>query len=147
VGGGPSDPPPHDIVEKADEAMAQQEQYLWDIWISDVGATGISFARGRTAVASSLLVHAAPQTFNVEVRDSAGRVIAKGENLVRTFDSPMTRLRIQNGSITREDIWPVESDNGSLVLLAGGEVGTLQRWWNDEDHQQWRWSLEFYNHR
>jgi hypothetical protein len=127
--------------------MAQQEQYLWDVWISNAGATGISFARGRTAVASSILVHAAPQTLNVEVRDSAGRVIAKGENLARTGDSPMARLRIEGGSITREDFWPGEAGIGSLVILAGGEVGTLQRWWNDQDHRQWRWSLEFYNHR
>jgi hypothetical protein len=27
--------------------MPTQEQQVWDLWISDIGATGISFARGR----------------------------------------------------------------------------------------------------
>jgi hypothetical protein len=35
----------------------------------------------------------------------------------------------------------------SSVILAGGEVGTLQLWWNDAEDQQWRWQLEFYNLR
>jgi hypothetical protein len=33
------------------------------------------------------------------------------------------------------------------VIVVGGEVGILQSWWNDPQHQEWRWSLEFYNHR
>ena len=127
--------------------MAQQEQHLWDLWIADVGATGINFARGRTAPTNILLVHAAPQTLNVEVRTSDGKPVARGENLARTADTPIARLRLQGNTITREDIWPVEADHGSLVIVAGGEVGTLQKWWNDAEHQQWRWSLEFYNHR
>src|SRR5919109_122633 len=114
--------------------MAQQEQYLWDLWIADVGATGINFARGRTARTNVLLVHAAPQTLNVEVRSADGTVIAKAENLTRTTDTPMARLRLQGNTITREDIWPTEADYGTLVIVAGGEVGTLQKWWNDAGH-------------
>ena len=90
---------------------------------------------------------AAPQKLNVEVHNSAGMVIARGENLSRTADTPMIRLRRQGDKITREDIWPTESDFGTRVIVAGGEVGTLQKWWNDAEQQQWRWSLEFYNHR
>ena len=127
--------------------MALKEHYTWDLWLTDAGATGISFARGLSAPTSTLLVHAAPQTLNVEVRGSDGSRIATGENLARTADTPMARLRIQGESITREDIWPTEADYGSPVIVAGDEIGTLKQWWNDEGHQQWRWSLEFYNHR
>ena len=123
------------------------EQYLWDLWIPDAGATGISFARGRVNPTRTLLVHAAPEKLSVEVRDSQGKVIARGENLARTADTPMARLRIEGNTITREDTWPTEADYGTLVIVAGGEVGTLRSWWNDADHQEWRWNLEFYNHR
>lgn len=127
--------------------MAQEDRYTWDLWLTDAGATGINFARGISAPTSTMLVHAAPQTLNVEVRGSDGRLIAKGENLARTTDSPIVRLRLQGTSITREDIWPTETDYGSLLIVAGGEIGTLLYWWNDEQRQQWRWRLEFYNHR
>lgn len=127
--------------------MAQEDRYTWDLWLTDAGATGINFARGISAPTSTMLVHAAPQTLNVEVRGSDGRLIAKGENLARTTDSPIARLRLQGTSITREDIWPTETDYGSLLIVAGGEIGTLLYWWNDEQRQQWRWRLEFYNHR
>jgi hypothetical protein len=36
---------------------------------------------------------------------------------------------------------------GTLIIVAGGEVGTLQKWWNYAEQQQWRWNMEFYNHR
>lgn len=127
--------------------MAQEDRYTWDLWLTDAGATGISFARGISAPTSTMLVHAAPPALNVEVRGSDGRLIAKGENLARTIDSPIARLRLQGASITREDIWPTEADYGSLLIVAGGEIGTLLYWWNDEQRQQWRWRLEFYNHR
>jgi hypothetical protein len=127
--------------------MAAKEQQIWDLWIADVGATGISFARGRLDPTDVLLVHAAPQQLNVEVRNNEGMVIARGENLSRTADTPMARLRRQGNKITREDIWPAKADYGACVIVAGGEVGTLQEWWNDAEQQQWRWRLEFYNHR
>ena len=127
--------------------MPAQEQQVWDLWIPDVGATGISFARGRLDATEVIIVHAAPEKLNVEVRDHQGNVLARGENLLRTTNSPMARLRRQGNKITREDIWPTEADYGTLVIVAGGEVGTLQKWWNDAGQQEWRWSLEFYNHR
>ncbi len=105
--------------------MLAQEQQVWDLWIPDVGATGISFARGRLDATEVIIVH----------------------DLPRTTNSPMARLRRQGNKITREDIWPTEADYGTLVIVAGGEVGTLQKWWNDAEQQEWRWSLEFYNHR
>ena len=127
--------------------MPAQEQQVWDLWIPDVGATGISFARGRLDATNVIIVHAVPEKLNVEVCDDQGNVLARGENLPRTTNSPMARLRRQGNKITREDIWPTEADYGTLVIVAGGEVGTLQKWWNDAGQQEWRWSLEFYNHR
>ena len=124
-----------------------KEQQLWDLWIADVGATGISFARGRLDATDTMIVHAAPEKLHVEVRTSEGVVVARGENLVRSADTPMARLRITGDKITREDIWPVESDYGTFVIVAGGEVGILRSWWNDAEQQEWRWNLEFYNHR
>ena len=127
--------------------MPAKQQHLWDLWIADVGATGISFARGRLDPTNTMIVHAAPQKLDVEVRANNGTVVARGENLVRSADTPMARLRIAGNRITREDIWPTESDYGTPVIVAGGEVGSLLSWWNNAEHQEWRWSLEFYNHR
>ena len=122
-------------------------QQIWDLWIPDVAAQGISFARGRLDAVEVLLVHAAPEKITVEVHDDNGAVLAKGADLPRTANTPMARLRRQGDHVTREDMWPTEAEYGMPVLLAGGEVGILQRWWNDPEEQQWRWSVEFYNHR
>ncbi len=127
--------------------MATHEMHVWDLWIADVGATGISFARGRLNSTETMIVHAAPEKLNVEVRNDAGTVLAQGQDLARTTNSPMAILRIQGNTITREDFWPTEGDYGTPVIVAGGEVGILQRWWNDSQQQEWRWSIEFYNHR
>jgi len=127
--------------------MPAKDQELWDLWIADVGATGISFVRGRLNATDVMLVHAAPEKLHVEVRDSEGTVVAKGEQLSRTVDSPMARLRRQGNTIMREDCWPTEADYGIPVIVAGGEVGILWQWWNDPGQQEWRWSLELYNHR
>ena len=43
---------------------------IWDLWIADVGATGISLARGRLDATDVVIVHAAPEKLNVEVRNS-----------------------------------------------------------------------------
>ena len=125
----------------------QPQQHIWDLWIAGVGATGISFARGRMNATDTVIVHAAPEQLDVEVRDADGSLVAKGESLKRTTNSPMARLRKQGNTITREDFWPTEADYGTNVIVAGGEVGTLQQWWNDAEQQEWRWRLEFYNHR
>jgi hypothetical protein len=71
----------------------------------------------------------------------------QGTDLPRTANTPMARLQRQGNQVIRKDIWPTEADYGLPVLLAGGEVGILQQWWNDPEEQQWRWRVEFYNHR
>lgn len=119
----------------------------WDLWFPKGGSTGISFARGRISGAEVMLVHAAPPYLTVHVRDNEGRVIASGQDLESTADTPIARLTLQGDQIEREDIWPQESDLGCLVILPGGEVGTLKTWWHAEDHSEWRWQIELYNKR
>ncbi|MEZ4553912.1 MAG: hypothetical protein R3B59_08395 [Dehalococcoidia bacterium] len=58
----------------------------------------------------------------------------------------MTRLTKQGDAVVREDRWPDDGDLGALVLLPGGEVGTLVEWWNAADGSEWRWRVEFENH-
>ncbi len=127
--------------------MAQNACHIWDLWIADVGPTGISFARGQLNPTDVLLVHAAPPQLNVAVLSDAGEILAQGHDLLRSASSPIARLLRQDQAITREDIWPTEADYGTPVILPGGEVGILERWWNDPDQQEWRWSIELYNHR
>ena len=131
--------------------MAEQqpppERLVWDLWIPDAGSTGISFARGQSAASPVMLTHAAPPKLTVEVRDEHGAIVARGENLAATNETPMARLRCEGDRITREDIWPTRDDLGSPVIVAGGEVGILTAWWNAPDHSEWRWSIELYNHR
>jgi hypothetical protein len=59
----------------------------------------------------------------------------------------MARLAVDDGRISREDRWPTADDLGALVILPGGEVGTLIEWWNAADGSEWRWRLELYNRR
>lgn len=127
--------------------MTQHPLQIWDLWIADTGATGISFARGRLNPTNLLLVHAAPQQLNIDVRDDDGTLLARGNDLMRAESTPITRLRRQGSTIIREDIWPTEADHGAPIILPGGEVGILQHWWHAPDHQEWRWTVEFYNHR
>jgi hypothetical protein len=118
----------------------------WDLWYPNAGATGMSFARGRIAEAQAMLVHAAPPVLTVTVRAEDGRVLAVGKDLAANGTTPITRLIRRGDRIERKDIWPEHADIGSLVLLAGGEVGTLKQWWHSEDHSEWRWQIELYNH-
>lgn len=118
----------------------------WDVWYPNAGATGMSFARGRIAGAEVMLVHAAPPVLTVMVRAEDGRVLAEGKDLPASANTPITRLTRHGDRIERQDIWPEREDIGSLVLLAGGEVGTMKQWWHAEDHSEWRWQIELYNH-
>ncbi len=108
--------------------MATHEMHVWDLWIADVGATGISFARGRLDPTETMIVHAAPETLNVEVRNAVGTVLARGQDLARTIDSPMAKLRVQGNTITREDFWPTTEHLFSLLEVklvscsAGGMI-------------------------
>ncbi len=120
---------------------------IWDLWYPNAAAQGLPFARGRLDQTEVLLVHAAPDQLRVEVRTDAGVLLAAGDQLPRTADRPMARLRRQGSHVTREDLWPTDEDIGRPVIVAGGEVGILQAWWNADDGQEWRWQLELYNHR
>lgn len=123
------------------------ELEIWDLWYPNAAAQGLSFARSRLDHTDVLLVHAAPESLRVEVRDDSGRLLAFGDQLARTKRTPMARL-VRNGErINRTDIWPSEGDIGRPVILPGGEVGILKSWWNAPDEQEWRWQVEFYNHR
>jgi len=59
---------------------------------------------------------------------------------------PITRTKFEIQC--RVPVWlRGDQDLGQLVMLPGGEVGQLTAWWSPEDHQEWRWSVELYNHR
>lgn len=125
--------------------MAEQE--IWDIWYPNAAAQGLSFARGRLNHTDTVLVHALPDAVRVEVRNDAGQRCAFGDQLTRTADRPMARLTREGDRIVREDLWPEARDQGRPVILPGGEVGMLTGWWNAADGTEWRWQVEFYNHR
>ena len=123
------------------------DREVWDLWYPNAAAQGLSFARGRLDHTDVLLVHAAPEALRVEVRSDAGELLACGDQLPRTADRPIARLRREGARITREDLWPEAEDIGRPVILPGGEVGILRTWWNAADGQEWRWTVELYNHR
>jgi hypothetical protein len=123
------------------------EQQIWDLWIPDVGSQGLSFARGRCDETETLLVHAAPRHLSVDVWTDQGRLLARGRNLARTDETPMAKLQRRGNQIIRQEIWPTQAEYGLPVILAGGEIGILRAWWNDPGKQEWRWSIELYNHR
>jgi hypothetical protein len=127
--------------------MTQGDHQIWDLWYPDAAAQGLPFARGRLAATNILLVHAAPDTLDVAVRGDDGRVLAQGRGLARTAERPIARLKVHDGLIAREDLWPADDDIGRPVILPGGEVGILLGWWNAADGSEWRWQVEFYNHR
>jgi hypothetical protein len=127
--------------------MADHTTQEWDVWYPKAAATGLPFARGRVAGTDVMLVHAAPPVLAVMVRDGEGRVVATGSDLEATNDTPIARLTRRGDHLEREDIWPGADDIGQLVLLPGGEVGTLKQWWHADDHSEWRWQIELYNHR
>lgn len=120
---------------------------VWDLWYPNAGAQGLSFARGRLDATDTLLVHATPEALRVEVQDDHGELIAFGDQLKRTAESPITLLRLSGREITREDLWLDDSHVGLPVLFPGGEVGILCSWWNSPERDEWRWQVEFYNHR
>ena len=123
------------------------ELQIWDLWYPQAGATGLSFARGRLDKTNTLLVHAPPPMLTVEIRSDDGRRLAYARDLAQTADRPMARLTLWGEQISREDLWPTENDIGLVIILPGGEVGKLVSWWNAEDGSEWRWQVEFYNHR
>ena len=127
--------------------MIQGDHQVWDLWYPDAAAQGLPFARGRLDSTDVLLVHAAPARLDVVVRSDGGEVLAQGAGLARTAERPMARLSVRDGQVARDDLWPTGDDLGRPVILPGGEVGILLGWWNAEDGSEWRWQVEFYNHR
>jgi hypothetical protein len=128
--------------------MSEKPVQTWELWFPEAAATGLEFARARIDPTDVLWVHAAPATLAVTVREGDDRVTARGEPLRRVGEQlPMTRLAVRAGAVMREDRWPTDGDLGALVILPGGEVGTLVAWWNAPDGSEWRWRVEFYNHR
>jgi hypothetical protein len=119
----------------------------WDLWYPGAASTGLSFGRGSLDPTDVLWVHSAPKKVDVTVRRFDGSIRARGQVGRDGPYLPMTRLAIGDGKLSREDRWPAAQDIGSLVLLPGGEVGTLIEWWNAPDGSEWRWRLEFYNRR
>jgi hypothetical protein len=126
--------------------MSQQKEE-WEIWYPKAAATGLLFARCRVdAQIEHMLVHAAPEVLTAVVRGE-GQVQSEGIDLGARADTPIARLSRRGDRIEREDIWPGLGELGLPVLLAGGEVGILKQWWHAEDHSEWRWQIELYNHR
>jgi hypothetical protein len=121
---------------------------IWDLWYPNAAAQGLPFCRARVDPTDELLVHAAPDALRVEVRDDDGVLRASADQLrLAGAYFPMTRLRREGALVVREDGWPLAGDIGRVVLLPGGEAGTLREWQNADDGSEWRWSIEFYNHR
>ncbi|MHB8508448.1 MAG: DUF7712 family protein [Candidatus Dormibacteria bacterium] len=119
----------------------------WEVWFPAAAANGLLVARARVDPAQVMWLHAAPEVVAVVVREGEETILSRADELKRDGRYlPMTRLERMGESIIREDRWPAESDLGALVLLPGGEVGTLISWWNAEDGSEWRWQIELYNH-
>lgn len=121
--------------------------YIWELRNPDGAMLGMEFARGVSAATDVVLAHSLPERIDVVVRDENDNVIAKGEGLTGDEPTPMARLRVRNGDVTRESVWPTEEDLGRVVILPGGEVATLKSWWNADDGSEWRWQVEFWNKR
>jgi hypothetical protein len=129
--------------------MSMRQLELWDLWYPFAGATGVPFARGRLDSTNLMWVHAAPEALTVEIRSDDGRLLARGQDLLRTTPDglPMTKLTRIGERVVREDLWPSADAVGSTVILPGGEVGIIKSWWHAPDYSEWRWVVEFYNHR
>lgn len=119
--------------------------HTWEIRNPDGGMLGLEFAKGRMAAHAEVLCHALPERVDVEVRGTSGMVVASAHGLEGGASTPMARLSIRGGAITRENVWPDEDDLGKPVILPGGEIGILRSWWNADDGSQWTWNVEFHN--
>ena len=119
----------------------------WEVWFPAAAANGLLVARARVDPARVMWLHAAPEVIAVVVREGEESILSRADELKRAGRYlPMTRLERAGASIAREDRWPTDADLGALVLLPGGEVGTLTSWWNAVDGSEWRWQIELYNH-
>jgi hypothetical protein len=118
---------------------------VWQLRSTDGGSAGLEFARSSIDPSRTVLVHAAPTRLDVEVLANGEHLIAIGRDLrpgAEEDETPMTRLVIDGTRVLRSQVWPVEEDLGSVVLLPGGEAGVLRSWATDPDRSSWTWSLE-----
>lgn len=121
--------------------------YIWELRNPDGAMLGVEWARGRSEAADVALVHSLPERIDIVVRDEDDHVVATGENLSGDEPTPMARLHVRDGAVSRESVWPTEEDLGRLVILPGGEIATLKSWWNADDGSEWTWQVEFHNSR
>ena len=84
--------------------MMDEQNQIWDLWFPDAAAQGLPFARGRLRATDVLLVHAAPETLRVDVLNDSGVLLARGDRLPRTAETPIARLTRQDRQIRREDV-------------------------------------------
>lgn len=129
--------------------MASKQLELWDLWYPFAAATGLAFARGRLDPTEVMYVHSAPEALTIDVHSDDGKLLARGQDLLRTTKEgvPMTKLTRAREKIVREDLWIDDSAIGKPVIFPGGEVGIIKSWWHAPDHSEWRWTVELYNHR
>jgi hypothetical protein len=118
--------------------------WVWELRNPDGAMLGMEFARGTSDPTDCLLAHALPERISVTVTDD-DRVIARGDDLGHEASTPIARLWVRGSEVSRENVWPDESDLGRPVILPGGEIGILQKWWHADDHREWRWQVEFSN--
>jgi hypothetical protein len=121
--------------------------WTWNIRSNDGAMNGLEFARCTTASGyGRVLVHAAPGKARIEIIDADDSLIARADLDRRGEYTPMTLIELDPPVLRRSEVWPNSAMYGMPVLLAGGEVGILQRWQHADDHSWWRWSVEFSNH-
>jgi hypothetical protein len=121
--------------------------WTWNVRSNDGAMNGLEFARCTTAGGfDRVLIHAAPGRAKIEVIADDDRVVARAGLDRSGAYSPMTLVELDGSELRRSEVWPTDELYGLPVLLAGGEVGILQKWHHSEDHSWWQWSLEFSNH-
>jgi hypothetical protein len=119
----------------------------WSLRSRDGGMNGLEFTRATTAGGfRRVLIHAAPAHAEIEIRADDDQLVASGDLDRQGEYTPMTLVEINDGEVHRIEIWPDQTVYGLPVLIAGGEVGLLQRWEHADDRTWWRWSVEFSNH-
>jgi len=126
-------------------AVRLADVMIWEIRNPDGGPTGLEVARARMGPHHHGRAHPRPEHVNVWVTDGEGRMLARELRLEHPDATPICRLDISGDSITRENVWPDESDIGKPVILPGDEVGILTEWWNADDRKEWRWTIDLSN--
>ncbi len=120
---------------------------MWEIRSPEGGAKGLEFARAEMdAIHRTVLVHAAPSAIDVVVTADDAVVGQVRDLRDDSRSTPISRVRLDGSTLTRENVWPTLEDVGLPVILPGGEVGILLSWSNADDGSEWTWRVEFHNH-